>query len=125
MKKIHFILIFLVAVSLATAYGVRRYNQRDPVFTQNMVGKTAPAFSLPSSTGVKLALDDFQGKLILLNFWASWCPPCRAEIPGFIKTQNKYKDKPFTFIGVAIEDKTSVMEYAKEVGINYPHYLRC
>lgn len=91
-----------------------------PELKKGMVGKTAPSFTLAKLSGGKLSLDEYKGKLVLLNFWASWCPPCRAEIPGFIEVQHQYKDSPFTILGVAIEDKEDVETYAKEVGINYP-----
>lgn len=91
-----------------------------PELKKGMVGKTAPAFNLSRLSGGQLALEDYKGKLVLLNFWASWCPPCRAEIPGFIKVQDEYKGYPFTILGVAIEDKEDVATYAKEVSINYP-----
>ncbi len=120
MKKTHLAIIFLVLLGLASAYGVRKYNQRDPVFTTGHVGKVAPAFTLASATEGQIKLADYKGKLVLLNFWASWCPPCRAEIPGFIKIQEEYKDKGFTIIGAAIEDKEAVNLYMKEVGLNYP-----
>ncbi|WP_299878548.1 TlpA disulfide reductase family protein [uncultured Cocleimonas sp.] len=139
MKKLPIIIATFLFLGFASAYAVKNdvhkklfgegssivfliektLGHNPPAFTKGMVGKTAPAFTLASENGpVKLA--DYKGKLVLLNFWASWCPPCRAEMPGFIKTQEKYKDKPFTFLGVAIEDKDDVLSYAKEIGVNYP-----
>ncbi len=120
MKKTHLAILFLVFLGLAAAYGVRKYNQRDPVFTSGQVGKIAPDFTLASATEGEIKLADYKGKLVLLNFWASWCPPCRAEIPGFIKIQEEYKDKGFTILGAAIEDKEAVNRYMKDVGLNYP-----
>ena len=120
MKKTHIAIIILVFLVLASAYGVRKYNQRAPVFTSGQIGKVAPGFNLPSATEGQIKLADFKGKLVLLNFWASWCPPCRAEIPGFIKVQKEYEDKGFTILGAAIEDKEAVNAYMKEVGLNYP-----
>ena len=120
MKKTHLILILLVFLGLASAYAVRKYNQRPPVFTPGQVGKIAPDFTLASATEGEIKLADYKGKLVLLNFWASWCPPCRAEIPGFIKIQEEYNDQGFTILGAAIEYNESVNVYIKEVGLNYP-----
>ena len=139
MKKLPIIIATFLLLGFASAYAIKydihkkvlggnspitvfiekTLGHNPPSFSKGMVGKTAPAFVLSSENG-PLKLDDYKGKLVLLNFWASWCPPCRAEIPGFIKTQEKYKDKSFTFIGVAIEDKADVLAYAKEIGVNYP-----
>lgn len=120
MKKTHLAIIIILLFGLAGAYGLRKYSQRDPVFAPNQAGKPAPDFTIPSLSGGNIKLSDYKGKLVLLNFFASWCPPCRAEIPSFIKAQDKYKDKPFTFIGLAIEDKKAVERYVKQIGINYP-----
>jgi thiol-disulfide isomerase/thioredoxin len=120
MKKTNIAIIFILLLGLAAAYGYRKYTQREPVFEPNQAGKLAPDFDIPSLSGGSIKLSDYKGKLVLLNFFASWCPPCRAEIPSFIKAQDKYKDKPFTFIGLAIEDKKAVERYVKQIGINYP-----
>jgi peroxiredoxin len=115
MKKTNFAILFIFVVSLAAVYGLSKYTQRSA-----QTGKVATDFTLPNINGGDLKLSDYKGKLVLLNFWASWCPPCRAEIPGFIKIQNANKDNGFTFIGVAIEDKKSATSFAKDIGINYP-----
>lgn len=86
-------------------------------------GEGAANFDLtlkdPSGAPVKLA--DYKGKVVLLNFWGTWCPPCRVEIPGFIEVQEAYRDKGFVIVGVAVEDTAeAVKAYASEMKINYP-----
>ena len=72
----------------------------------------------PSGGTVKMA--DYKGKVVLLNFWGTWCPPCRVEIPGFIEVQNAYRDKGFEIVGVAVEDTAdAVKSFAAEMKINY------
>lgn len=68
-------------------------------------------------------LAQWQGKVVVLNFWATWCPPCRAEIPEFIRFQKQYEKQGVQFIGVAIDQKSKVMDFAKEKGMNYPVLL--
>ncbi|WP_293710225.1 TlpA disulfide reductase family protein [uncultured Parabacteroides sp.] len=68
------------------------------------IGKTAPEFSLPDTAGVAVPLADFRGKYVLLDFWASWCPPCRRENPNVVKAFQDYKDKNFTILGISLDN---------------------
>jgi thiol-disulfide isomerase/thioredoxin len=81
----------------------------------------APDFKLKDTTGVDISLSDSKGKVILLNFWASWCGPCRAEIPGLIALQKRYKDK-LQILGLVVDDddKDEVGKVIQAEGINYP-----
>ncbi|ORU92506.1 MAG: redoxin [Cycloclasticus sp. symbiont of Bathymodiolus heckerae] len=84
---------------------------------------TRPEFSLPDLQGNIRHIKEWDGKYIVLNFWATWCPPCRKEIPEFIALQKEYGDSNLQFIGVAIDDAVSVDQYALEMGINYPNLI--
>src|SRR5262249_48023671 len=65
---------------------------------------------------------DLRGKAVLLNFWATWCSPCRIEMPWFVELQKKYGDQGLQIIGVAMDDasKEDIAKFAKDMGINYP-----
>ncbi len=75
---------------------------------------------LPDLAGVRQPLRQWRGKLLVVNFWASWCPPCQREIPGFIHLQQLYGAQGLQFIGIAIDDKAAVQAYANQTGFNYP-----
>ncbi len=114
-RKTAFIAILILAFILGGC------DEKPPsMFDLAKVGSPAKDFTLPNIDGKQITLSDYKGKLILLNFWASWCPPCRFEIPDFIKLQNKYQDKNFTFIGIAIEDLDDAKSYSEKIKINYP-----
>lgn len=72
----------------------------------------------------EVSLSDFQGQIVVLNFWATWCPPCRDEIPDFIEVNNLYKDKNVQIIGVSIDtDMKALEDFVEEFGINYPTWI--
>jgi len=68
-------------------------------------------------------LAQWKGKVMVVNFWATWCPPCRAEIPEFIRFQKLYGKQGVQFIGIAIDQKSKVQAYAEDIGMNYPVLL--
>ena len=70
---------------------------------QGLVGQQAPDFSLPDPNGKEISLSSFRGKYVLVDFWASWCGPCRAEHPNVVNAYNKYKGKNFTILGVSLD----------------------
>lgn len=82
------------------------------------VNDTAPAISLADLSGKMVSLSDFEGRVILVNFWASWCPPCKAEMPIFQKAFDIYGDKGFAVIGIAVDDVTPAL--VRDMGIAYP-----
>ena len=82
------------------------------------VGETAPLISVADLSGKMLRLADYRGRVVLLNFWASWCPPCKDEMPGFQKVYLQYEEKGFTVIGVAINDVTPAD--IKALGLLFP-----
>jgi cytochrome c biogenesis protein CcmG/thiol:disulfide interchange protein DsbE len=78
-------------------------------------------FSLPNLTGQKLDLSSYRGKLVLLDFWATWCDPCRDEIPHFVELQNKYGGQGLQIIGVSMDDGPEpVRDFYQRFKMNYP-----
>ncbi len=85
-----------------------------------MVGRKRPDFSLPSVDGAPRHIGEWHGKVIALNFWATWCPPCLKEIPEFVHLQEKYADQGLQFIGVALQAAEPVRQFMQEHNMNYP-----
>ena len=84
------------------------------------VSPRLPPFELPDLSGVLRRAEEWHGQLLIINFWATWCPPCREEIPMFIELQRRYRDRGLQFVGIAIDDPASVVAYVEAVGVNYP-----
>ncbi len=87
-----------------------------------MVNRAAPDFSLTTFKGTTISLEDLRGKPIVINFWASWCPPCRVEAPLLERTWRAYKNRGLIFLGVNIQDrKEDALNFIREFGITYPN----
>lgn len=83
-------------------------------------GKPAPDFELATLDGKKVHLSDFKGKAVLLNFWATWCAPCKIEMPWFVELQKQYGPQGLQIIGVALDSEApDIKKFADGVGVNY------
>ena len=82
----------------------------------------APDFTLESLDGKTVRLSDLRGKAVLLNFWATWCTPCKIEMPWFVELQSEYGAQGLQIVGVAMDDasKEDIAKFAKDMGVNYP-----
>ncbi len=82
----------------------------------------APEFTVPGLTGGRIALRDLRGKAVFLNFWATWCPPCKQEMPSMERLYRRYKDRGFTVLAVSIDtaDAATVARFAKKLSLTFP-----
>jgi peroxiredoxin len=112
---------------LAFGKWVDRQRQKHPAtsLVGDVQGAQAPDFELVSLDGRKVKLSDFRGKAVVLNFWATWCAPCKIEMPWFVDLQNQYGKDGLTILGVAMDDSDSqkIAQFASEMGVNYPVLL--
>jgi len=83
------------------------------------VGDKAPEFSLPNADGEMIGLSDFKGNVIILDFFATWCPHCRKEMPGFIELHDAYGDKGLVVVGIASEGTEEVKDFIDELDLNF------
>lgn len=105
---------------------ISRVSPDQPQVQQGAVAKegfTAPDFTLDLLGGGKVSLSDLRGKVVLVNFWTSWCPPCRLEMPAIEKTYRSYKDLGFVVIGLnltAQDSEKDAADFVKEIGVTFP-----
>jgi len=120
------ILVVAMVVSLMLVFG---YNlaRRAPKTSANVQFKNgeAPDFTLQSLSGKSVHLSDFRGKAVVLNFWATWCAPCKIEMPWFVELQKQYGQDGLQFVGVAMDDANpkDIAQFAEDMGVNYPILL--
>lgn len=87
-----------------------------------VIGAQAPDFSIPGIDGKTISLKDFRGKYVMLDFWASWCAPCRAENPNVVKAYQKYNKRNFTILGISLDkDKAAWEQAIKQDGLTWTH----
>lgn len=111
-------LFFLIVAIIALSGGI--FAQRLSTTDQNKNLAPMPEVSLPDLSGQQRKLSEWREKVLIINFWATWCPPCRKEIPEFIALQKELGHAGLQFIGIAIEEKEPVDEYLTFIDINYP-----
>lgn len=123
MKRDPIILIVVaIVISLMLVFGIQKTRHGSPQNPGALQGKPAPDFSLASLDGSTLKLSDYRGKAVLLNFWATWCEPCKIEMPWFVDLQKKYGPQGLQILGVAMDDASNkeISDFAKKMGVNYP-----
>ena len=123
-RRLAFIIAGLICIGLVWLLGWSLLN-KEPITGLSgitMVNRPAPNFTLTTFKGTKISLEDLRGKPVVINFWASWCPPCRIEAPLLERTWRAYKDRGVVFIGVDIQDREEdALAYIREFDITYPN----
>lgn len=115
----------VAAVSLAAGIWVRTHFSSIPQIplTNEISQQGAQAIlatHLPDTQGQDQRVSQWLGKVIVVNFWATWCIPCQEEIPEFVETQEKFRDQGLVFVGIALDQAEKVKMFSEEFGINYP-----
>jgi len=130
-RNIVIFLVLVVVVSAMLVFGFKHNRAMASLPATSKItegafrGKPAPDFSLKTLDGQTLKLSDLRGKAVVLNFWATWCSPCKAEMPWFVDFQKQYGAEGLQIVGVAMDDaaKEDIEKFAKEMGVNYPVVL--
>ncbi|MCP4388114.1 MAG: TlpA family protein disulfide reductase [Gammaproteobacteria bacterium] len=121
--------LILAAIALVSALGgVLLYDYLQPgsaktPATSSQAPLELSAVPLTDLEDRHTVFNDWKGDILLVNFWAPWCAPCRREIPSLIQVQNEYAERGVRILGIAFDSKPQVQEFATEYGINYPLFL--
>jgi len=121
MSKPTQVIAFVAVAAIALAAGFLLHpGSRQKASTPPAAASELLRASLPDLSGQPQPLARWQGKVVLVNFWATWCAPCRKEIPALIRAQEQLGPKGLQIVGIAIDQLDKVRPYAAEMGINYP-----
>jgi peroxiredoxin len=108
--------------SIANSAYVKNLAEREVILNSVQPGKQAPEFTMNDTTGKPISLSSFKGSVVLLDFWASWCGPCRAENPNVVAAFKKYSSKGFTVLGVSLDtDKEKWLKAIEKDGLSWTH----
>ena len=114
---------FGVGAGIALLENPRLLRQADDEHGLLEPAVTLPDFTFEDLDGRQRRNDEWLSRILVLNFWATWCPPCRAETPAFVQLQEDYSSRDVQFVGIAIDDRDPVIEFAETYGVNYPILL--
>ena len=115
MKRFGIFALFAIVLLLGYAY-----YPKSPGTEEKSRMEAVLKASLPDLDGKTQSISQWQGKVLVVNFWASWCPPCRAEMPGFVDLQKKYAGRGLVFVGIALDSPDKAGAFAQSIGVNYP-----
>jgi cytochrome c biogenesis protein CcmG/thiol:disulfide interchange protein DsbE len=124
-----FFWIIVLVVGLSAAYFVFRKNEARPGSSAEIPSSggnavaSAPGFTLTDLEGRPVSLSDFRGKVVVLDFWATWCPPCKREIPDFVGLQSTYGSRGVQIVGIALDEPARTKAFAVANRMNYPVLL--
>jgi thiol-disulfide isomerase/thioredoxin len=115
-------MIFSASRNSRTAANSGLVTGQDAGIQGDLKGKIAPNFELKTLDGKTMKLSDLKGKAVVLDFWATWCVPCKIEMPWFVELQKQYGPDGLAVVGVAMDDSSNdeIAKFAKELGVNYP-----
>jgi thiol-disulfide isomerase/thioredoxin len=123
LRRWHVGIGLVLAGLIALAAGVYFGRDTSEPLTHDMRGKDAApllGISLPDTKGVEQPLGQWKGKVLVVNFWATWCVPCREEMPQFVRVQRELGDRGVQFVGIAIDQPDKIDAFAAELHLNYP-----
>ena len=111
-----FVVVAMIAIAGGAAYRLDSFGSDNTgMATQQLFATQFPDLRRKTQT-----LEQWRGRVLVVNFWATWCPPCREEIPLFVRLQEQYGGRGLQFVGIAIDQPDKVAAFAREFGINYP-----
>jgi thiol-disulfide isomerase/thioredoxin len=120
-KRLKWLVAPLLLIGAVTLYYVNSSSSAPaPRLVSSTPKNAAPQFTLSDLNGRPVSLSDYRGKVVILDFWAPWCPPCKREIPDLISLQDQYGPKGLQVVGIGLDRTDNVTTFVRENGVNYP-----